>query len=198
MLNKLRDRLEPLLNRSARLLASRNVSPNQLSLLGFFASVAAAVMYGLSSHTTLINSYFITLAASIILLLGGIFDILDGAVARLTNKSTKRGAFMDSVLDKVGEIVVFISIYLGNLSSAFWCLIAISLALLVSYTRARAESLDIPLIGIGIGERAERLLILAVIGIIPLSNAVQVAVIIVSIVSGITIIQRVNTVTRRL
>jgi archaetidylinositol phosphate synthase len=105
---------------------------------------------------------------------------------------------MDSVLDKVGEIVVFISIYLGNLSSAFWCLIAISLALLVSYTRARAESLDIPLIGIGIGERAERLLILAVIGIIPLSNAVQIAVIIVSIVSGITIIQRVNTVTRRL
>ena len=105
---------------------------------------------------------------------------------------------MDSVLDKVGEIVVFISIYLGNLSSALWCLIAISLALLVSYTRARAESLEIPLIGIGIGERAERLLILAVIGIIPLSNAVQIAVIIVSIVSGITIIQRVNTVTRRL
>ena len=198
MLNKLRNRLEPLLNRSARLLASRHVSPNQLSLLGFFASIVAAVMYALSSHTTLINSYFITLAASIILLLGGIFDVLDGAVARLTNKSTKRGAFMDSVLDKVGEIVVFISIYLGNLSSAFWCLIAISLALLVSYSRARAESLDIPLIGIGIGERAERLLILAVIGIIPLSNAVQVAVIIVSIVSGITIIQRVNTVTRRL
>jgi archaetidylinositol phosphate synthase len=133
-----------------------------------------------------------------ILLLGGIFDVLDGAVARLANQSTKRGAFMDSVLDKVGEIVVFISIYLGNLSSAFWCLTAISLALLVSYTRARAESLDIPLIGIGIGERAERLLILAVIGIIPLSNAVQIAVIIVSIVSGITIIQRVNTVTRRL
>jgi archaetidylinositol phosphate synthase len=155
-------------------------------------------LYALALHTTLINSYFITLAASIILLLGGIFDVLDGAVARLANRSTKRGAFMDSVLDKVGEIVVFISIYLGNLSSAFWCLIAISLALLVSYTRARAESLDIPLIGIGIGERAERLLILAVIGIIPLSNAVQFAVIIVSIVSGITIIQRVNTVTRRL
>ena len=198
MLNKLRNRLEPLLNRSARLLASRHVSPNQLSLLGFFASIAAAAMYALASHTTLINSYFITLAASIILLLGGIFDVLDGAVARLTNQSTKRGAFMDSVLDKVGEIVVFISIYLGNLSSAFWCLIAISLALLVSYTRARAESLDIPLIGIGIGERAERLLILAVIGMIPLSNAVQIAVIIVSVVSGITIIQRVNTVTRRL
>ena len=198
MLNRLRNRLEPFLNRSALSLASSGLSPNQLSLLSFFASIAAAIMYALSSHATSVNSYFITLLAGIILLIGGLFDVLDGAVARLTNKSTKRGAFMDSLLDKVGEIVVFIAIYLGNLSSAFWCLIAISLALLVSYTRARAESLDIPLIGIGIGERAERLLILALIGMIPLSGAIQVAVIIVSIVAGITIIQRVNTVTHRL
>lgn len=198
MLNRLRNRLEPFLNRSALSVASRGLSPNQLSLLSFFASIAAAIMYALSSHATSANSYFITLLAGIILLIGGLFDVLDGAVARLTNKSTKRGAFMDSLLDKVGEIVVFIAIYLGNLSSAFWCLIAISLALLVSYTRARADSLDIPLIGIGIGERAERLLILALIGMIPLSGAIQVAVIIVSIVAGITIIQRVNTVTHRL
>ena len=132
MLNRLRNRLEPFLNRSALSLASRGLSPNQLSLLSFFASIAAAIMYALSSHATSANSYFITLLAGIILLIGGLFDVLDGAVARLTNKSTKRGAFMDSLLDKVGEIVVFIAIYLGNLSSAFWCLIAISLALLVS------------------------------------------------------------------
>jgi archaetidylinositol phosphate synthase len=198
MLNKLRNQLEPFINWLAHLVASIGLSPNQLSLLGFISSIAAGIMYSLSSQTTSNSPYMIVQLGGIILLIAGFFDVLDGAVARLTNKASKRGAYLDSILDKVAEIFILISIYLGGLSSAIWCLIAVSLALLVSYTRARAESLDIPLIGIGIGERAERLLILALIGMIPLTGAMQIAVIIVSIVSGVTIIQRISMVIRRL
>ncbi len=76
-------------------------------------------------------------------------------------------------------------------------MIALGLSLLVSYTRARAESLGVELKGIGIGERAERMLILAIIGMIPFAGEMSFggqmnwAVIIVSIVAGITLIQRI-------
>ena len=65
-------------------------------------------------------------------------------------------------------------------------------------TRARADSLHIPLIGVGIGERAERLLIIALVGMIPLYGAMQVAVIMVSFVAGATIVQRINTANKKL
>jgi archaetidylinositol phosphate synthase len=70
-------------------------------------------------------------------------------------------------------------------------MIALSLSLLVSYTRARAESLGVELKGIGIGERAERLLVIAIIGMIPIAGSMQWAVIIVSVVAGMTLIQRI-------
>jgi archaetidylinositol phosphate synthase len=198
MLNKLRKRLDPFLTRLALAFVSRGFSPNSLSLIGFFVSIAAGIMYALSSHVSLSNYYFNTLIGGILLLIAGLFDILDGAVARVTNQISNRGAFLDSLLDKVAEVVVFISIFLGNLSTPIWCLIAISLSLLVSYTRARADSLHIPLIGIGIGERAERLLIIALVGMIPLYGAMQVAVIMVSFVAGATIVQRINTANKKL
>ena len=198
MLNKLRNQLEPLINWLAHMVASIGLSPNQLSILGFISSITAGIMYSLSSRTASTNPYEFVQLAGVILLIAGFFDVLDGAVARLTNKASRRGAYLDSVLDKVAEIFVLISIYMGGLSSAIWCLVALGLALLVSYTRARAEALHIPLIGIGIGERAERMLILALIGMIPIAGAMQIAVIIVSIVSGVTIIQRMSTAIRQL
>jgi archaetidylinositol phosphate synthase len=72
------------------------------------------------------------------------------------------------------------------------------MSLLVSYTRARAESLGVELKGIGVGERAERLLIIAIIGMVPLREAMEWAVIIVSIVAGITLIQRMAATSKRL
>ena len=72
------------------------------------------------------------------------------------------------------------------------------MSLLVSYTRARAESLGGKLKGVGIGERAERLLIIAIIGMIPMREAMQWAMIIVSIVAGITLGSEVVVTVRRL
>jgi archaetidylinositol phosphate synthase len=77
-------------------------------------------------------------------------------------------------------------------------MIALSLSILVSYLRAKAESLGIELKGVGIGERAERLLILAICGLIPISESVQWGVIIIILMSGYSFIQRFRYVLKRL
>jgi archaetidylinositol phosphate synthase len=129
----------------------------------------------------------------ILLLVSGFFDVVDGQVARITGKTSKKGAFLDSVFDKIAEVAIFLGILIGGYSQGYLVLLAIGLSLLVSYTRSRAESLGVQLQGIGIGERAERLLVIAIIGMIGFLNY---AVIIVAIIAGITFIQRIITTTR--
>ena len=193
MLNKLRGLLEPTLTRIGQRFASTGLSANSWTGLGLAVSVLAALVYSSNEFLNL-NSTPWNLAAvvgGILLLLSGFFDIVDGSVARVTRQISKKGAFLDSVFDKVAEVAIFGGIAFGQLADSFWCLIALGMSLLVSYTRARAESLGGKLKGVGIGERAERLLIIAIIGMIPAKEAMQWAMIIVSIVAGITLAQRV-------
>ncbi|MDW0121786.1 MAG: CDP-alcohol phosphatidyltransferase family protein [Nitrososphaeraceae archaeon] len=200
MLNKLRDLLEPTLTKIGASFASTGLSANFWTGLGLAVSVLAAIAY---STNVLIESdwspwNFAYVIGGIFLLLSGFFDIVDGSVARITKQMSKKGAFLDSVFDKIGEVIIFGGIALGQLADSFWCLVALGMSLLVSYTRARAESLGGKLKGVGIGERAERLLIIAIIGMIPMREAMQWAMIIVSIVAGITLAQRVVVTVRRL
>jgi archaetidylinositol phosphate synthase len=154
------------------------------------SSIVAALLYASAVPSIgLIRSNAIILGG-IVLLISGFFDIVDGTVARVTKSSSRKGSFLDSSLDKLSEVAVFLGLAIGDLAEPLLCMIALSLSLIVSYIRARAESLGIELKGIGIGERAERLLILAIIGMIPISGAMQWAVVIVSIIAGITIVQR--------
>lgn len=193
MLNKLRGLLEPTLTRIGQRFASTGLSANSWTGLGLAMSVLAALVYGSNEFLNLSSTPW-NLAAvvgGILLLLSGFFDIVDGSVARITRQISKKGAFLDSVFDKVAEVAIFGGIAFGQLADSFWCLIALGMSLLVSYTRARAESLGGKLKGVGIGERAERLLIIALIGMIPAKEAMQWAMIIVSIVAGITLAQRV-------
>jgi archaetidylinositol phosphate synthase len=193
LLNKLRGLLEPTLTRIGQRFASTGLSANSWTGLGLAMSVLAALVYGSNEFLNLSSTPW-NLAAvvgGILLLLSGFFDIVDGSVARVTRQISKKGAFLDSVFDKVAEVAIFGGIAFGQLADSFWCLIALGMSLLVSYTRARAESLGGKLKGVGIGERAERLLIIAIIGMLPAKEAMQWAMIIVSIVAGITLAQRV-------
>lgn len=121
------------------------------------------------------------------ILVAGWFDIVDGAVARVTGRVSKRGAFLDSTLDRVAEVAIFMGILAGGLASPLMLLLALSLSLLVSYTRAKADSLGTSLSGVGIGERSERLLILAVASILGLADW---GVILVAVIAGITFAER--------
>jgi archaetidylinositol phosphate synthase len=200
LLNKLRSLLEPALTKIGTAFASTGLSANFWTGLGLAVSVLAGIVYSSSTFLTIDWTpwNFAAVMGGIFLLVSGFFDIIDGSVARVTKQMSKRGAFLDSVFDKIAEVIIFSSIALGQLADSFWCLLALGLSLLVSYTRARAESLGGTLTGIGIGERAERLLIIAIIGMIPVREAMQWAMIIVSIVAGITLAQRMAVTVRKL
>ena len=200
MLNKLRNLVGPALAKIGATFASTGLSANFWTGLGLAISILAAIVYMSNAFLDLDWTpwNFAAAVGGILLLLSGFFDIVDGSVARITKQISKKGAFLDSVFDKIAEVIIFGGIALGQLADSFWCLVALGLSLLVSYTRARAESLGGKLKGIGIGERAERLLIIAIVGMIPMREAMQWAMIIVSIVAGITLAQRMAITVRKL
>lgn len=163
--------------------------------MGLVCAGAAALLMGLDQAGGLV-------LAGVVLLVSGFLDIIDGAAARAAGAESRRGAFLDSVSDKVGEVIVFAGILLGSLAPPYLVLFAISLSLLVSYTRSRAESLGVRLQGVGIGERAERLLVIAVAliigGAIQATYVIEYAVVAVCVIAGVTLIQRVIVASRSL
>ncbi len=173
--------------------ASLGLSANFWTMISLATSTLAGVVYAMPAATPTIRLpwFYASIIGSILLLISGFFDIIDGNVARMTRQSSKKGAFLDSSLDKLAEAIIFIGIAAGSLADPLLCMIALSLSLMVSYVRARAGSFGIELKGIGIGERAERLLIIAIMGLIPVVGIIQWAVIVVSVVSGITLVQRI-------
>ena len=187
--------------------ASLGVSANFWTTISLATSITAGAVYAIASSSTTIGMEVSTIRFSwlyasviggILLLISGFFDVIDGSVARATKQTSKKGAFLDSSFDKISEAIIFIGIAAGNLANPILCMIALSLSILVSYVRARAESLGVELKGIGIGERAERLLIIAIMGMIPVIGAMQWAVIVVSVVAGLTLIQRIAVASKKL
>ena len=128
-------------------------SPNALTIAGFLITVLAAFVIPQ-------NLKF----GGILILIGGIFDMLDGIVARTKGKTSKFGAFLDSVLDRYSDAFLFLSLsyYLaanGNHTGSFLSLGTLVGAFLISYARARAEGLG-ESCHTGIMERPERIILL--------------------------------------
>ena len=180
VLNNLRDTLRPALEKVGKGFAATGLSPNFWTVVGLIIALSAAVVYGMGVEFGLI-------IGGILLLVSGFFDMVDGQVARVTGKTSKKGEYLDSMFDKISEVAIFLGILVGGYAEPYVVLLAITLSLLVSYARAKSDLINIKLQGIGIGERAERLLVIAIIGII---GFMDYAVIIVIIIAGITLIQR--------
>jgi archaetidylinositol phosphate synthase len=195
MLNKWRRKIEPITSTIGMKFSGLGLSPTFWSTIGFTLAIAAAAAFGLSTY---VASLPLVPIASILLIFSGFFDVVDGSVARYANRSTRTGAFIDSVYDKFAEIFVFIGISLGGLANPTLCIVAASLSLMVSYTRARAESLGIEMKGIGVGERAERLLVIAVAGFVPYPHSVEIGTLIVAVLPAITFMQRILHIIRKL
>jgi archaetidylinositol phosphate synthase len=189
VLNKLRQAMNPTLNRIGSLFASTGMSPGFWTALSLILAASSGLTY-MSAMFLGSNWYLSSMAGSILLLISGFFDIVDGCVARVTKQTSKKGAYLDSVFDKISESIIFIGLAIGGLANPVISLIALSLSLLVSYTRAKSEAVGVELKGVGIGERAERLLLIGILGLIPLEGILQGAVILVSILAGITLFQR--------
>lgn len=191
MLNRFREKLVPITTLIGNNFGSLGLSPTFWSMIAFAFAILSSIFFGLSNFLSEQGIVFPSqVFASIMLLISGFFDIVDGSVARVSKRSSSRGAFLDSNFDKISEALIFIGIAIGGLSSPILAMIALSTSILVSYIRARAESLGIELKGVGIGERAERLLILSICGFIPISGSIQWGIIIIIILSSFSFIQR--------
>ena len=180
VLNNLRGTLRPALEKIGKGFAATGLSPNFWTVVGLVIALSSAVVYGMGVEFGLI-------IGGILLLVSGFFDMVDGQVARVTGKTSKKSEYLDSMFDKISEVAIFLGILIGGYAEPYVVLLAITLSLLVSYARAKSDLINIKLQGIGIGERAERLLVIAIIGIV---GFMDYAVVIVIIIAGITLIQR--------
>lgn len=140
-------------------LFKREIDPNLLTVLGTCVCVGAAWAYGRGEFLT----------GALLLWGGGLFDLVDGVVARHFQRSSAFGAFLDSTLDRLVDMAVLIAIVIhfagiGDPVTACVAAVALVASILTSYTKARAEALDIELPG-GIIERGERIILLVAGGV---------------------------------
>ena len=182
MLDNLRRRLGPAMDAIGRAFARVSPAPTTWTIVGLAISMLAA--YEFST-----GGYLGGAAGGVLVLASGLFDIVDGAVARTGSRVSKRGAFLDSTLDRVSEAVVFFGVLRGGYADGSWVLAAVSLSLLVSYARAKGDALGISLSGVGVGERSERLLALSVLSIL---GFVWLGVAAVVVLAALTFVERVT------
>ncbi|MEM4574457.1 MAG: CDP-alcohol phosphatidyltransferase family protein [Candidatus Caldarchaeum sp.] len=139
-------------------LAKTGISPNSLTVLGLLLTGTSLPCYWLARETPV---YFVL--AALALALGGFLDGLDGLVARTLGKQTAFGAFLDSFTDRISDSLVAAGFMLSGAVDPYLALTMLTAMMLVSYARARAESLNVELKNVGIGERAVRI-IAAILG----------------------------------
>ncbi len=157
-----KDTLLLVLRPLVRWLSVMRVRPDTLTVVGWTLALGSAVLFGLGYARI----------AGLVMLLGGLFDALDGAVARESNRMSSFGAFLDSTLDRISESAIFVGLiyfYAGAFRpyEAWLAGIAMTFSLLTSYARARAEGLNIEC-EVGLLERAGRIVILSVFSILGL------------------------------
>lgn len=178
-----------LLNSIAVILDRLGVSPNVLTVLGVVGHLLAAGLIGMG--------YLIP--GALVLLFFGLFDALDGALARFQDKVSKFGAFLDSVCDRFSEGFISIGLfyYLSSRVSilgSFLVLLSVLGAVLVSYVRARAEAVGV-LPTIGIMTRLERYIVLIVALLL---DKIEFGLAVITVLSVLTIGQRIWFVHRQL
>ncbi len=150
------------------------LTPDALTLIGFAITVVGAVLVAQQ----------LWLPGGVVILLGGIFDLFDGTLARATGKVSKLGAFMDSVFDRAGEAIVYVGIVIGCAFAGFaegaiYAAAAMGASFMVSYTRAKSEGLGFTtgtgMAAVGIMPREVRLIILS-LGLVFAPNPIHEAV----------------------
>ncbi|MGO9239548.1 MAG: CDP-alcohol phosphatidyltransferase family protein [Bryobacteraceae bacterium] len=162
-------------------LALSKIHPNFLTLIGLLINVYAAVL--------LASGRF--LVAALVIVGAGIFDMVDGRVARATNQVTRFGAFFDSVLDRYSDLFLLMGllVYYSNINRNFYVVltaVVMTTSVMISYTRSRAENV-IPTCKVGFLERPERVVLLIIGG---LTDRMAPVLWVIAVLGTITVIHR--------
>jgi CDP-diacylglycerol--glycerol-3-phosphate 3-phosphatidyltransferase len=192
-LESLRDVVYRIINPLTDWMVRSRIHPNLLTTVGFFVTVGAGILF--SEHRVRMAGLFV--------LLGGVFDIFDGRVARLSGLGSKFGAFYDSTLDRISETVVFLgllSLYndyrleLGDVGMIYMIMLAMAGSQMVSYTRARAEAMGLDC-RVGLMPRAERIVLIGLSALLfGESNgglALKIVIVVLAVLTNLTAFQRI-------
>jgi len=178
-----------LLTAIVRRLALARINPNILTFLGLVIDIVAAFFFGYATSENQQRMFFY---AGLVIIGAGFFDLVDGRVARASNRVTQFGAFFDSVVDRYSDVAMFFGllVYYARANRFFYVvLVAVVMVscVMVSYTRARAESL-IGSCKVGFMERPERL-VLVILG--ALFNRMAPVLWVIAVLSNITVAHRI-------
>src|SRR4051794_15458315 len=169
-------------------LALSRVHPNVLTFIGLLINVWAAFLFGAAGSADHVSKFR---WAGVVVIGAGLFDMVDGRVARETNRVTRFGGFFDSVLDRYSDLAVLVGmqVYYASINRYFYvvlCAIVMTGTVMVSYTRARAEN-TIPRCKVGFMERPERV-VLVILG--ALTNRMAHVLWILAVFTNVTVISR--------
>jgi CDP-diacylglycerol--glycerol-3-phosphate 3-phosphatidyltransferase len=181
-----------LLDKIVHGLALTRISPNVLTFLGLVINIVAAFLFG---HANASNADWMFLYAGMVIFGAGIFDMVDGRVARRNNQVTVFGSFFDSVIDRYSDVVLFFGllVYYGRINRfRYVVLVAFVMvtSLMVSYTRARAEAL-ISQCKVGFMERPERIVLIIIGALFNHWGAMAPVLWVLAVLSTITVAHRI-------
>ena len=170
-------------------LALTRISPNVLTFMGLVINTVAAVLFGYANGEDQPRMF---LYAGLVIIGAGIFDMVDGRVARATGQVTQFGAFFDSVIDRYSDVALYFGllVYYARANRFFYVVltaVVMTSSVMVSYTRARAESL-IGQCKVGFMERPERI-VLVIIG--ALFNRMAPVLWVIAVLANVTVIHRI-------
>jgi phosphatidylglycerophosphate synthase len=143
------------------------ITPNVVTLMGLFINILAAAVFVYGGEKSNREDHSIVGIAGALILFAGLFDMMDGRLARVGKMDSKYGALFDSVLDRYSEMFMFLGIcyYLiahDYFLSSLFAFIAMIGSVMVSYTRARAEGLGLKMADVGLMQRPERILLIGI------------------------------------
>jgi CDP-diacylglycerol--glycerol-3-phosphate 3-phosphatidyltransferase len=174
-------------------LALTRINPNVLTFIGLVINIIAAFLFG---HANLANADRMFFFAGLVIFGAGIFDMVDGRVARRTGQVTVFGAFFDSVIDRYSDVVLFFGllVYYGRINRFRYVVLTAFVmvtSLMVSYTRARAEAL-IEKCSVGFMERPERIVLVLLGALFNHWGTMAPALWVLAVLSTLTVVYRIQ------
>jgi CDP-diacylglycerol--glycerol-3-phosphate 3-phosphatidyltransferase len=153
--NRIGHQLDPFLYKALSTIFGKQGNPNSFTIMGFLATLFASIL--------ILKALWV--AAGLMIILSGLFDLFDGVIARKSGKVTALGGFLDSVLDRYSDLLLLLALLISYLKKGNSALVILTFfvaigTVLIPYVRAKAESIQIPCT-VGLMERAERIILLS-------------------------------------